>query len=160
MNRCQFAIVHVICDQLHETRIVGAGVLHKLRRRFICVLFWLSSSREMESSHRFLVQFLCCFWCADFGAQIFAQLLYADYVSRFLHRLSVRNAQIFLQILHRFSTGVLALKIGVPESSKKCAQNLLSWEGSLLHLCCLEKKASHTIATRRKQSRRGYERPS
>ena len=88
----------------------------------------------------FVNRFLCKDFCADFCARC------ADF------------PQISAQIFHNFSSGFWRFKSRCSRVTQKCTQDLrkylrrpngLSREGSLLHLCCLEKTASHTIAAKR-----------
>ena len=115
--------------------IVVRRFMRRFLRRFIAQI----------SVRRFLRRFLVLNQCADVSA---------DFCADF--------PQIFLR---SFGT----LKIGVSESRKNahkiCGKicgipTACPGEGSPLHLCCLEKTASHTIAARRKQSRGACECPS
>ena len=103
---------------MHLVAMLGLGFCTNLAQIFFVFFCWLSSSREMKSSHRFVVRFFALIWCADlctdfcadfvrrFCAQIFAQSFRAqcaDFCTDF--------AQIFLR-----RSG--ASKIGVSESRK------------------------------------------
>ena len=117
------------------------------------------------------------FWynfCADFGALICAQIFLRRFCAQILRRFSLRrflvlNTDFCADFPHIFLWSSGVLKIGVPESRKNahkiCGKicgvpTACPEEGSPLHLCCLEKTASHTIAARRKKSRGACECPS
>ena len=147
----------------------GAGVLHKFGADFSVIFsgFHLPERQNLHTN----------FWynfCADFGAliyaQIFAQIFCADFRAQiFAQIFGAQCADFSADFPQIFLRSFGALKIGVPESRKNahkiCGKicgvpTACPGDGSPLHLCCLEKGASHTIAARRKQSRGPCECPS
>ena len=112
------------------------------------------------------------FGCADFGAQLFAQMFGAQIFAQIL------NAQIFALIfdalifartlMRRFSSRFFLCLCGLRTGMQKCAQNLqkkprrpssFARVGTLFRLRFLEQTARHTITARPEYSRKAFEHP-
>ena len=77
----------------------GFGQIAQVWRRFLCIFFWLSSSRETETSHRFWMYAM--FFALMFGAELcadFCTAFVAYFVRRLVHRLLMHTAQIVAQL--------------------------------------------------------------